>query len=106
MPLLGALLTTLLGSLGGLLAKIWAAQLVVRVAAISALGAVTAALFLVWNTQVAPLVAQLFQTQYGSFLGLAFPPVAGTCMATFTTVWVACLAYRLKERLILVGAKA
>jgi hypothetical protein len=38
---------------------------------------------------VIPLAAALFQTSYGSIFGLAFPPIAGTCILAITTVWSA-----------------
>ena len=56
-----------------------------------------------FNAMVSPLVASMFSTQYGQFLGLAFPPVAGTCLATITATWVGCSTYKLRERAILVN---
>jgi len=95
MPLLGQLLVTLFGSFFASLAKDATRKAATLAAAFAAIVAAGVALMLVFNNTVSPLVSQVFNTQYGQFLGLAFPPVAGTCISAFTTCWVACGTYRL-----------
>lgn len=100
MPLLGALIGNLLAGLAVWLAKVIGTKVSVRVVAGASLLAAMAALMAVFNTQVAPLAAQAFSTQYGAVIGLAFPPIAGTCLATIVAVWLACATYRLQVNLI------
>lgn len=102
MPLLGALFQTLFGGvIGGMAARV--GQTVVdKAVVVAALVAATAALMAVFNNTVAPMVGAVFSTQYGQFLGLAFPPVSGSCMAAITAVWVGCNTYKLVERTVVV----
>lgn len=104
MPLLSQLIATLFTALGGFLLKLFAARLAIRIAGVAAIVAAGSALMAAFNGYVAPLVGAMFQSQYGQFLGLAFPPIAGTCIATFTAVWMACLTYRLQVRTISASA--
>lgn len=104
MPALGAMLATIFGSLAGFLAKLFVAKLAIRITAVAALTAVGGVLMTVFNTQVAPLVQQIFASEYGQFVGLAFPPIAGTCVAAITAVWLACASYKLQSRAIRVTA--
>jgi hypothetical protein len=104
MPLLGALLSTLFTALGGFLLKMFIAKVAIRAAAVVAITAAGAALMATFNQLIAPLVAAAFSTTYGQFLGLAFPPVAGTCIAAFTAVWGGCMTYKLQVRAISVTA--
>jgi hypothetical protein len=60
----------------------------------------------VFNNVVSPLVGQMFSTQYGQFLGLAFPPIAGTCMTGIAATWGACALYKLKVQSIKMSASS
>lgn len=100
MPLLATFLGNLFAGFATWLAQFFSKQVAARVAGGAALVAIVAALMLVFNTAVAPLVAQAFSTSYGQVIGLAFPPVAGTCLSTITTVWLACASYKLQQRVI------
>ena len=100
MPLLAGLISTLFTALGGFLLKLFVARLAIRVAAVAAIIAAGSALMLTFNGYVAPIVGAMFSSQYGQFLGLAFPPISGTCIAAFTGVWLACTTYRLQVRTI------
>lgn len=104
MPLLGALFTSLFSALGLFLAKMFAAKLAIRIIAVTALTALSTGLVAAFNTQMVPLVQAAFSTQYGQFIGLAFPPIAGTCLTTITTLWVACTTYRMQARAIALTA--
>lgn len=53
-----------------------------------------------FNGYLAPLAQQAFSTSYGQFMGLAFPPVAGTCMATFGAALLASFLWKLKRQWI------
>lgn len=104
MPLLANFIGGLFTGLATWLATFFTKQVAVRITAGAALVASLAALMLLFNTQVAPLVAMAFSTQYGQVIGLAFPPVAGTCLATISAMWVACTTYKLQERIITMTA--
>lgn len=99
MPLLASLLSGLLGSLLGGLGRDTARKSTVLVAALASFAAATGALMLAFSQFVSPLVQMMFSTQYGQFLGLAFPPVAGNCIAAITGVWIACAVYRAHVRI-------
>lgn len=104
MPLFAALLESLFLAIGKFLAKLFLAKIAIRVVAVTAIGALGTALMLIFNGFVAPLVAALFQTQYGQLLGLVFPPVAGTVISGLITLWAAATAYRLHVRAIQITA--
>lgn len=106
MPLLGALLASLAGGLATFLAQIWAKKLVVAGLAVAAFAVALVALMAVFNTLVAPLVQAMFSTQYGQFIGLAFPPISGTCMTSIASAWGACALYKLKMQSIKMTASA
>lgn len=106
MPLLGALLSTLFGSIASFIALVWAKKLAVTTIAVAAFAASLVALMAVFNGLVAPLVAAMFSTQYGQFLGLAFPPIAGSCLAALSACWGACALYKLKIQSIKMSASA
>jgi len=100
MPLLGALIQTLLVSLGGFLLRLFLARLALRIAGVAAIVAAGAALMVTYNAIVSPLVQSAFNSQYGQVLGLAFPPVSGTCMAALGAIWAACGLYSLNRRAV------
>lgn len=106
MPLLGTLLASLAGSLASFLANIWAKKVGVAFLAASGITGLTIGLLILFNNLVAPLVQAMFTTTYGQFIGLAFPPVAGSCMATIGLTWTACAVYRLKVATIKISASA
>jgi len=101
MPLLAAAIQALFTALGAFLLKLFVARLALRVVGVGAIVAAGAALMALFNSVVAPLVAQAFSTSFGQVIGLAFPPIAGTCLAAFTAVWSACGLYSLNRRAIM-----
>jgi hypothetical protein len=102
MPLLAAAIQALFTALGAFLLKLFLARLAIRVVAVTAIIAAGAALMALYNSTVTPLVAQAFSSSYGQVLGLAFPPIAGTCLAAVAAVWSACGLYTLNRRAIMV----
>lgn len=100
MPLFAAFFGALFSSLGIFLAKMFAAKLAIRVLGVAALTALASGLMVTFNNAIAPLVQQLFQTQYGQFLGLAFPPIAGTVISVYLSVLLAIATYRLQARAV------
>lgn len=104
MPLFAGMVSAFFTALASFLARLFAAKVAVRLAAVAALATLGGALMLTFNGIVAPLVAGIFSTQYGQLLGLAFPPVAGTVLTGIATLWGACTTYKLQERAIKVTA--
>lgn len=100
MPLLAGWIGSLFSALGLFLAKLFLARLAIKIAGVAAITAITGGLMFVFNAQVAPLVAGPFSTSYGQLLGLLFPPVAGTCIAAMTTIWLACSSYQLQRQAV------
>lgn len=106
MPLLGALFVSLASGIATFFVQFLTRKLAIATAAVAALGVVTVALLAGFNMLVAPLAANLFATSYGQVLGLAFPPVAGTCIAAIGVCWSACTLYRWQVKAISLAATA
>lgn len=106
MPLLAGLIASLFGTLATFFAQLWAKKIVVAGLAVAAFAVALVALMAVFNGLVAPLVQGMFSTQYGQFIGLAFPPISGTCMTSIATCWGACALYKLKMQSIKMTASA
>lgn len=100
MPLFAAFFGSLFSALSVFLAKMFAARLAIRVVGIFAMISIMGVLFKAFNDFIAPLVQQLFATEYGQFLGLAFPPVSGTIVTGLTALWMACATYSMQARAI------
>lgn len=104
MPVFAGLVQALFGTLFTFLARMFAVRIALRLAAVVSIGALGAALMTTFNAAVAPLAAALFSTTYGQLLGLAFPPVAGTCLAVLASLWLAVTTYRLQVEAIKITA--
>lgn len=106
MPLLAGLIASLAGGIASFLAQVWAKKIVVAGLAVAAFAVALGVLMAVFNGLVSPLIQAMFSTQYGQFLGLAFPPISGTCMTSIATCWGACALYKLKMQSIKMTASA
>lgn len=106
MPLLAGLISGLVGNVLAFLAQMWTKKVAVAGLAIAAFALALTALMVVFNALVAPLVQSMFSTAYGQFIGLAFPPISGTCMTSIATCWGACALYKLKVQSIKMSASA
>lgn len=100
MPIFAAFFGALFSALGVFLAKMFAAKLAIRVLGVTALTALGAGLLATFNNAISPLVQQLFMTSYGQFLGLAFPPIAGTVITVYLSAMLAIATYRLQARAV------
>lgn len=106
MPLFAAFFSTVIGAFASFFAAAASKKVTVMVLATAAITLVSAALLAAFNLAVTPLVEAMFSTQYGQFLGLAFPPISGTCMVSIGAMWAACAAYKLKVASIKLTASA
>lgn len=104
MPIFAAFFGALFSALGVFLAKMFAAKLAIRVLGVAALTALGAGLLTTFNNAIVPLVAALFQTSYGQFLGLAFPPISGTVITVYLSAMLAVATYRLQARAVTLTA--
>lgn len=100
MPLFAAFFGAFFQALGLFLAKLFAARLAMRLIGVGVLITLSAGLVTAFNEFISPLIAALFSTQYGQFLGLAFPPIAGTVLTGLLSLWLAVFTYRLKVRVV------
>jgi len=48
----------------------------------------------------------LFNTAYGQLIGLAVPPIAGTCLGIIASTWAACTLYAWQKKALDVFVKA
>lgn len=100
MPLLAAFLSTMFTAIGGFMLRIFLVRTSLRAVGVAGVLSLWAALLAAFNGFISPLLAQAFSTQYGQFIGLAFPPVAGSCITTIVGAAGAVQAYRLKRRFV------
>ena len=106
MPLLAGLIGSLIGGLANFFAQMFVKKVAITAVAVLAFAAALLVLMAVFNGLVAPLVQSMFSTSFGQFIGLAFPPIAGTCMTSIATAWGACALYKLKVQSIKMSASA
>lgn len=100
MPGFAAFIGSLFTAIGGFMLKIFLVRTSLRAVGVAAVLALWSGLLAVFNGLISPLLAQAFSSQYGQFVGLAFPPVAGTCITTIVGAAGAVQAYRLKRRFV------
>lgn len=100
MPLLAKLLAWLMGNVYGLVAAMFGAKWAVRVTAITTLAGLYVACAITFSVMIIPWLAAFAGTQFGLLLGLLFPPVAGTVVASLGTFWACILAKRYSAKLI------
>lgn len=94
MPALAALLSGLLGNVYALVLAVVGARYALTLSAGLALATLYVTAVAVFSAFVSPLLGALFSTEYGQFMGLAFPPVAGTVLAGLFGLWNALMGYR------------
>ncbi|MGE6211683.1 hypothetical protein [Comamonas aquatica] len=81
-----------LGSIGQILYRfivyLVGAQHAARVAAVLALASIYIACVSYFSSMIVPWLQGIFSSAYGSLLGLLFPPVSGTVLASLSAYWV------------------
>lgn len=96
MPLLAAFIGSLIGGIVQFFAQLASRKITVMVLATASITLAYVGLLSAFNVAITPLVQAMFSTQYGQFLGLAFPPISGTCMAVIGVTWGGCVMYKIK----------
>lgn len=104
MPIFAAFVGSIFTALSGWMVALLGARVAVRVASIAILAGLAIGLLALFNSVVAPMAASVFSTSFGQLLGLAFPPVAGSCVATIAGVWAACTTYKLQVQAVRITA--
>lgn len=94
MPLLAALFSGLMTSVFTLMASLVGAQIAARLLAVGAVATLYVASVVTFSQVIAPWISNVFSSQYGQLLGLLFPPVAGTVLASLIGYWGAVAAYK------------
>jgi ABC-type transport system involved in cytochrome bd biosynthesis fused ATPase/permease subunit len=88
MPLLAKLLLGLLAPIFNLVVSAIGIRAAIRLTAVGSLAALYLVTVTAFTTMIAPWLSSVFNTAYGQFLGLLFPPVAGTVLASLSAYWV------------------
>lgn len=94
MPLLAAFLGSWITRLLGYMTAKFGAEIAIRMAFVAAIAAVYVALLVAFNGYIQPLLSALFSTGYGTVIGLAFPPIAGSVVTGLAALWVSLQTYR------------
>lgn len=87
MPLLATLLSGIGTAIYGFFAAMLASRVAIRLAAVAALAAIYVSCVVYFSTIVGPWLLSVFATEYGMLLGLLFPPMAGSVMASLAAYW-------------------
>lgn len=87
MPLLAKLLAALGGSIFGLIAAVTGAKLATRLIAVATLAALYISCVVYFTTVIGPWIGTVFASQYGQLLGLLFPPISGSVIASLAGYW-------------------
>lgn len=94
MPILGSLFTFLFGGLVSFFSLFMAGRFAVRLSAVTFLAGIYLSCVVYFSTMIVPWLAEVFSTQYGQFLGLLFPPVSGTVLASLSAYWICVVGVR------------
>jgi hypothetical protein len=94
MPILAQLIAGLAARFFSFFAGVFGAQVGLRLAAATAVGAGYVAAVGVFSSVIGPWIGSVFNTSYGALLGLLFPPVAGNVLAALVVFWAAVIAHR------------
>jgi hypothetical protein len=99
MPLFAALFKSIGLSIFGLIVSALGAKAAIRVTAALTLAGLYVASVVFFSSIVSPWMASVFNTSYGALLGLLFPPVAGTCLASLSAYWALVASYKYLSRI-------
>jgi hypothetical protein len=71
-----------------------------RIVAVGTLATIYISCVLVFTSMIAPWLAAVFTTAYGALLGLLFPPIAGTVVASLMAYRTCVVGVRYTSRLL------
>lgn len=87
MPLFAALFSSIGTAIFGMIAAITGAKIATRLLAVASLAVIYVSCVVYFSTIVAPWMTGIFSSQYGQLLGLLFPPISGTVLASLAGYW-------------------
>lgn len=87
MPLFATLFHAIGTALFSLIAGITGAKIATRLAAVAALATIYVSCVVYFTTIIGPWMTGIFSSQYGQLLGLLFPPISGTILASLAGYW-------------------
>jgi hypothetical protein len=87
MPLLASLLASIGTSIFGLIAGLVGAKIAARLVAVAGLATLYISCVVYFTSVVGPWMATVFSSQYGQLLGLLFPPISGSIIASLAGYW-------------------
>lgn len=100
MPLLAALFVKLMSWVYGLALAMFGAKWAIRITAVGTLAGLYIGCAVTFSLMIVPWLSALLATQFGILLGLLFPPVAGTVVASLGLFWSCVLAKRYTVKLL------
>lgn len=99
MSLLAALLKSIGVYVGGLVISVIGVKMAIRLTAVATLAAIYISCVVYYSTMIGPWLIGVFSTAYGALLGLLFPPVAGTVLASLSAYWICVAGQKYVSRL-------
>lgn len=100
MPVFGQLFFGFMSLFYRFMVKVVGAEWGLRLTAATTLAGLYVACAITFSIMIVPWLAAFAATQFGLLLGLLFPPVAGTVVASLGTFWACVLAKRYSVKLI------
>lgn len=104
MPLFAAFFSSVVTAFATFLAEFIRDGIVRKGLAVTSIITFTGAFIIFFNQALTPFLAEAFSTQYGQFIGLAFPPISGSVMTAYVAAIFASQAYKMKVRLTSIAA--
>lgn len=108
MPILGTLFTTLFSGLVAWFAQFVARKAAFGIATVTAMSALTLALFVLMRTTLVVINGQMTgaPAMFMDCLQMVIPPIAPACISTYVTLWTACTVYTWQKDLLHIFAKS
>lgn len=103
MPILSLLIKALFMNAYSLVIALKSTETAIRFTAIAILAAAYISCVVGFTTFIQPLLSNLFNTQYGQVVGLAFPPISGTIITGIVTLWGCIVAKRYYRWVVTIG---
>jgi len=94
MPKLALLFESIFARFFTFLMVRYGAELATKMTVILSLAGMYVSSITAFNAFISPLFQQLFQTDFGMVIGLAFPPIAGYVITGLLTLWAGAIVYR------------
>lgn len=94
MPLLAGLLSWIAGKFAALVLFMRGSAIAVRINGLLFVAGIYVSCVVAFSSYVADWINNIFNTTYGTLLGLLFPPISGTVMFGLATYWTCVIGVR------------